>query len=353
MSDYDTSDNNRMLKGRYGSFVKGKPSKRTLINSKLLRALNWGKLGKFGVKLKLNKLFLIIGIIYLLVGGVLISISVTTIVDEKIPASEEYARKFITTEPPLHLNPGETVTARLDITGTSPERDVVFGITTSSNWNRVRVNSSIIKGTYQFEVSRVYIVRKVLANDGGLFTFSWSVNSGNSVLFGAFDANGYTTLMSNISVNNFQNYALASGNLPGGTGYLETFRDGDYFFLLLNPNVSGELVFVEVFMVTGASVSYFESARGKNQANFTFGVTDEDEYVIVVELPDGEYEVNLLGELIRIYPYQAFGFALVLLGAIFVIVGLIIKSKTQTNPNPNTVSTYDSESAGANPSHAS
>jgi hypothetical protein len=330
MSDYDTSDNNRMLKGRYGSFVKGKPSKRTLINSKLLRALNWGKLGKFGVKLKLNKLFLIIGIIYLLVGGVLISISVTTIVDEKIPASEEYARKFITTEPPLHLNPGETVTARLDITGTSPERDVVFGITTSSNWNRVRVNSSIIKGTYQFEVSRVYIVRKVLANDGGLFTFSWSVNSGNSVLFGAFDANGYTTLMSNISVNNFQNYALASGNLPGGTGYLETFRDGDYFFLL-----------------------YFESARGKNQANFTFGVTDEDEYVIVVELPDGEYEVNLLGELIRIYPYQAFGFALVLLGAIFVIVGLIIKSKTQTNPNPNTVSTYDSESAGANPSHAS
>jgi hypothetical protein len=293
----------------------------------------------------LNKLFLVVGIIYLLVGGVLIRISVTTIVDESIPAFEELARKFITPEPPLHLNSGETITARFDVTGTSPERDVVFGITTSSSWNAVRVNSSIINGTFQFEVSRVYIVRKVLANQGGLFTFSWSVNSGNSVLFGAFDATGYTALISNISVNNFQNYALVWGNLPGGIGYLETSRDGDYFFLLYNPNVSGEVVSVEVFMVTGASVSYIESAKGKNQANFTFDVTVEDEYIIVVELPHGGYEVNLRGESTIKYPYQVFGFALALLGAIFAIAGLIIKSKSQTIPSPsNTVSTYNSES---------
>jgi hypothetical protein len=293
----------------------------------------------------LNKLFLVVGIIYLLVGGILIHISVTTVVDESIPAFDEYARKFIAPEPPLHLSPGETFTARFDVTGTSPERDVVFGITTSSRWNAVRVNSSIIKGTFQFEVSRVYIVRKVLASEGGLFTFSWLVNSGNSVLFGAFDAIGYTALMSNVSVSNFENYALVGGNLPGGTGYLETFRESDHFFLLMNPNVSDEVVSVEVFMVTGASISYYESASGKAQADFTFEVTDEDKYVIIVELPDGGYEVKLWGGLILKYPYQTFGFAFVFLGAIFVLVGLIIKSKSQTIPNPpNSVSTYNSES---------
>jgi hypothetical protein len=152
-------------------------------------------------------------------------------------------------------------------------------------------------------------------------------------------------LISNISVNNFQNYALVWGSLPGGTDYLETSRYDGYFFLLYNPNVSGEVVSFEVVMVTGASVSYLESAKGKNQANFTFDITNEDEYVIVVELPDGGYEVNLQGELTVKYPNQRFGFVSVFNGAIIAIVGLIIKSKSQANPSfSNTVNSHNSES---------
>lgn len=132
----------------------------------------------------------------------------------------------------------------------------------------------------------------------------------------------------------------------GGAGYLETPRYSDYFFLLYNPNVSGEVVTVEVIMATGASVSYLESAKGKNQANFTFDVINEDEYVIVVELPDGGYEVNLRGELTIKYPNQRFGFVLVLNGAIIAIVGFIYQSKSQTIPSAsNTDSTLNSESS--------
>lgn len=101
----------------------------------------------------MDKRFLIIGIIVLLGGGVLISISVIPIVDESIPAFDEFSRKFIAPEPPVRFNYGETVTARFDVTGIAPERDVVFGITTSSSWYKVRLNSSIIKETFTAEFS--------------------------------------------------------------------------------------------------------------------------------------------------------------------------------------------------------
>jgi len=255
----------------------------------------------------LNKVFVVIGIILLIGGGLLATISVTTTIDETLSASEDIARKFLLPDVPLHLPAGETVTATFDVTGTSPQRDILMGITTNSSLDSVLVNSNIVDVTFTAEGFFYYALGTAEADEGGLFTFSWSVDSGAPVLFGAFDTDGYLTATEFLTVETFQNNALVWGSLSDGIGYLEAPKYDDYFFLLLNTNENDEEVTVEVFMVTIAAIPYLDSAKSKTQATFTYDITGEDDYRLVVELPDGVYDVTFHGELAPKHPYQMYG----------------------------------------------
>ncbi len=280
----------------------------------------------------MNKVFLVIGIILLIGGGFLATISVTTTIDETISASEDIARIFLLPDVPLHLPAGETVTAQFDVTGTSPQRDVLVGLTTNSSLDSVLVNSNIIDVTFPAEGFSYYVLGTAEADEGGLFTFSWSVDSGAPVIFGVFDTNGYLTATEFLTVETFQNNALVWGSLSDGIGYFEASTYDDYFFLLFNTNENDEEVTAEVFMVTIAAIPYIDSAHGTTQATFTVDTTSEEDYRLVVELPAGTYDVTFHSELTPQYPYQLYGFIVLLIGAAIALVGFIVKPKTTVPP---------------------
>jgi hypothetical protein len=277
----------------------------------------------------LNKVFVVIGIILLIGGGLLATISVTTTIDDTPSVSENLARKFLFPDVPLHLPVGETVTTRFDVTGTSPQRDIVVGITTETNLDSVLVNSTIIDEAFTAEGAFIYILGTTEVDEGGLITFSWSVDSGAPVLFGVFDTDGYLTVTDILTNEAFQNNALVWGSLSDGIGYLEAPKYDDYFFLLSNINDSDEEVTAEVFMVTIAAIPYLDSASGTTQATFTYDITSEDDYRLVVELPDGAYDITFHSELASQYPYQIYGLILLLIGGVIALAGFIIKEKPQ------------------------
>lgn len=275
----------------------------------------------------MNKAFVVIGIILLIGGGLLAMISVTTAIDETISASEDIARIFLLPDVPLYLPAGETVTARFDVAGTSPQRDILVGLTTNSSLDSVLVNSTIVDVTFTAEGFFVYILGTAEADEGGLFTFSWSVDSGAPVIFGVFDTEGYLAATDSLTVDAFQNNALVWGSLSDGIGYFEASSYDDYFFLLFNTNESDEEVTAEVFMVTIATIPYLDSAQGTTQATFTVDITSEDDYRLVVELPDGVYDITFHGELAPQYPYQLYGFIVLLIGAAITLIGFLAKPK--------------------------
>ena len=280
----------------------------------------------------MNKIFLVIGLIFLLGGGFLAIFSVTTTIDETISADEDIARIFLLPDAPLHLPVGETVTAQFDITGTSPQRDVLLGITTNSSLDSVLVNNTIIDVTFTAEGFFVYILGTTEADEGGLFTFLWFVDSGNPVLFGVFDTAGYMAATDSLTIDAFQNNALVWANLSEGIGFLEAPTYDDYFFLLFNTNESLEEITAEVFMVTIATIPYLDSAQGTTQTTFTVDITSEDDYWFIVELPPGTYDVTFHGELAPQYPYRLYGFIVLLIGAAITLIGFIVKPKTTVPP---------------------
>ncbi len=276
----------------------------------------------------MNKIFLVIGIIFLIGGGFLAIISVTTTIDETISANENIPRIFMLPDAPLHLPAGETVTAQFDVTGTSPQRDIIMGITTNSSLDSVLVNNTIIDVTFTAEGFFVYILGTTEIDEGGLVNFSWFVDSGNPVLIGVFDTVGYMAATDSLTVDAFQNNALIWARLSDGIGFLEAPKYDDYFFLLFNTNESYEEVTAEAFMVTMASIPYLDGAQGTTQATFNVDITSENDYWFVVELPTGTYDVTFQGELAPQYPYRLYGFIVLLIGAAIALIGFIVKPKT-------------------------
>jgi len=207
-----------------------------------------------------------------------------------------------------------------------------MGITTNSSLESVLVNSNIVDVTFPAEGFSYYVLETAEADEGGFFTFSWSVDSGSPVLFGIFDTEGYLTATEFLTVETFQNNALVWGSLSDGIGYFEASTYDDYFFLLFNTNDSDEEVTVEVFMVTIAAIPYLDSAQGTTQATFTVDITSEDDYRLVVELPAGTYDVTFHSELAPQYPYQLYGLIVLLIGAAIALVGFIVKPKTTVPP---------------------
>jgi len=275
----------------------------------------------------MQKVFVAAGIALLLIGVVLSAYSTTTTLDDSFPALEGFIRIFQAPEEPLHLSSGETVTASFDVSDTPPEENVLFGVTTSENFNSVAVNHSIFNETFIAGELFVYVVNTALSNEGGLFVFSWSVSQGDSVYFGVFDSEGHVNFWADRTAANFEMHALLYGNLSEGVGYIIAPKDDTYAFILLNGNEQAEWVTVEVMQITNASVPYLVSAEGKTHATLTYTTTTEDDYVIVTELPDGTYTVNLHAELRSTYPYQVFGFILLAVGVIATLYGFIAKLK--------------------------
>lgn len=282
----------------------------------------------------MNKAFVVIGILLLLGGGLLAMVSVSTTLDETIPAFDDLPQIFLLPDTPLSLPVGETVTARFDVAGTAPQRDVRIGLTTESLLDSVIMNSSIVDETFTAEGFYVYILGTAEADEGGLFTFSWSVASGASILFGVFDTDGYLIATDLLTIDAFQDNALVWGSLSDGIGYFEASRYDDYFFLLFNTNESDEEVTAEVFQLTIAAIPYLDSAEGTTQATFTYEISSEDDYRLVVELPDGSYEVAAHGELAPHYPYQLYGFLLLGIGAVMALLGFVVKSHTTEYTQP-------------------
>jgi hypothetical protein len=99
----------------------------------------------------LNKVFVVIGIILLIGGGLLATFYITTTIDDTLSASEDIALKILLPDVPLHLPPGETITASFYVTGTPPQRDVLIGITTNSSLDSVLVNSYIVDEAFTAE----------------------------------------------------------------------------------------------------------------------------------------------------------------------------------------------------------
>jgi hypothetical protein len=285
----------------------------------------------------MQKIFVIVGIALLLAGVVLSIYSVTTTLDDSFPAFEEFMRMFQAPEQPMHLSSGETVTASIDVSGTPPEDYVVFGVTTSENFNSVAVNSSIFDETFVAGELYAYVVCTAESDEGGLLVFSWSVSQEDSVYFGVFDSEGQMNFWADITSANFETHALLYGNLQEGIGYIVAPKEDTYAFILLNYNEQQEWVTVEVMQVTNASVPYLESAEGKTHAALTYTTTNEDDYIIVIELPDGTYTVSLNAELSPKYPYQVFGFILLAVGAIVTVYGFIAKPKPSQTVVPQNV----------------
>jgi len=277
----------------------------------------------------MNRVLVLIGVV-LLAGGVVLAlplIAVTTTIDETIAASEDFARIFLLPDVPLHLPVGEMVTARFEVSGTAPQEDVLIGLTTNSSLTSVLVNSAIIDDDFTAEGFTYYELGTAEVDEGGLLTFSWFVDSGNPVFFGVFDTDGYLTAVSLLTVEGFQDNALVWGSLSDGIGYVKASRYDDYFFIVVNSSESAEDVTVEVFMVTEAAIPYLESAEGTTQATFTEGITSEDDYRLIVELPDGAYTVAVHGELAPKYPYQLYGVLLLGIGVVVMVIGVLVKPR--------------------------
>ncbi len=285
------------------------------------------------MNLSLNKILVIIGILLLIVGGLVATLSVTTTIDETLSASEDIARKILLPDVPLSLPSGETVTARFSVTGTVPQRAVRMGMIRNASLASVLANSSLIDETFTAEGFFYYTVGTAEAGEGGLFTFSWVVDSGSPVLFGVFDTEGYLNATDFLTVATFQDNALVWGNLPNGIGYLEAPQADDYFFLLLNPTATDETVTTQVFMVTIAAIPFLESTQSTTDATLTYTIPQEDDYRIVVELPDGVYNVTFHAELAPTYPYQLYGMLIAGIAVLLIIAGVLIKLQSQTRPN--------------------
>jgi hypothetical protein len=284
----------------------------------------------------LNKILVIIGILILIGGGFVATLSVTTSIDDTLSASEDIARKILLPDAPLSLPAGETVTARFTVTGTVPERAIRMGVTTDASLAPVLANSTLIDETFVADGFFYYTLDTAEAGEGGLFTFSWSVDSGAPVLFGVFDTEGYLNATAFLTVDTFQANALVWGNLPEGIGYLETPYADDYFFLLLNPAATAETVTTQVFMVTVAAFPYLESAQSPTDATFSYTIPRDDDYRVVVELPDGTYNVTFHAELAPTYPYQLYGAVIAVIGAVLIVAGVLIKPKPQIRPSAST-----------------
>ena len=65
----------------------------------------------------MKKIFVIVDIILVLIGGILSGISRSPSFSESIPAYEDIMSLFISPEPPLHLQSSETITAIFDVSG--------------------------------------------------------------------------------------------------------------------------------------------------------------------------------------------------------------------------------------------
>jgi len=291
----------------------------------------------------MQNVFVIAGIALLLTGVVLSVYSTTTTLDDSFPALEEFMRIFQAPEEPLHLSSGETVTASFNVSDTPPEENVLFGVTTSEDFNSVAVNRSIFDETFIAGELYVYVVNTALSDEGGLFVFSWSVSQGDSVYFGVFDSEGHVNFWADRTAANFEMHALLYGNLSEGVGYIVAPKEDTYAFILLNGNEQAEWVTVEVMQITNASVPYLVSAEGKTHATLTYTTTTEDDYVIVTELPDGTYTVSLHAELSSTYPYQVFGFILLVAGAVATVYGFIAKPK----PSSTVVTPAESSKRGS------
>ncbi len=277
----------------------------------------------------MNKVLVLIGVI-LLAGGVVLAlplISVTTTIDETIAASEDFARIFLLPDVPLHLPAGETVTARFQVSGTAPEEEVLVGLTTNASLYSVLVNDTIIDDAFTAEGFTYYELGTAEVDEGGLLTFTWSVDSGAPVFFGVFDTDGYLTAVSLLTIEGFQDNALVWGSLSDGIGYFKASIYDDYFFILVNHSESAEDVTVEVFMVTEAAIPYLERAEGAAQATFTEAITSEDDYRLVVELPDGAYTVTVHGKLAPKYPYQLYGVLLLGIGVVVMVIGVLVRPR--------------------------
>jgi hypothetical protein len=281
----------------------------------------------------LNKILVIIGILMLIGGGLVATLSVTTTIDETLSASEDIARKILLPDVPLSLPAGEAVTARFTVTGTTPERAIRMGVTTNASLAPVLANSSIIDETFVAEGFFYYTLDTAEAGEGGLFTFSWSVDSGAPVLFGVFDTDGYLNVTAFLTVETFQANALVWGNLPNGIGYLEAPHSDDYFFLLLNPSAMDETVTTTVFMVTVAAIPFLDSVQSTSEATVSYTIPRDDDYRVVVELPDGAYTVTFHAELAPTYPYQLYGVISAVIGVVLIVGGVLIKPKSQIRPS--------------------
>jgi hypothetical protein len=263
-----------------------------------------------------------------LVGGLLAMMSITPSFDESIPAYDDIMSIFFAPDPSLHLQSGETITTRFDVSGTPPGDEIVFGITTVTDFTSVLVNYTVFDEIVTIDSYWVEILETTESDEGGLIVFSWDVNGNDYVYFGVFDTEGYLNLWDGeITIDNFEDYALVYGNLQSGIGYIQTAYYDDYFFLLLNNNSVEETVTVEVLQVTIAHVPYLDSASSTTQASITYETRTEDDYIVVVELPVGAYSVSLHGELDATYPYQLYGFILVGVGIVVLVYGVIAKPK--------------------------
>lgn len=273
----------------------------------------------------MHKLILVLGIILLIGGGLVATLSVATTIDDNLAASEDIPRKILLPATPLTFAAGETMTTRFTVTGTIPSHEVRMGITTNSSLASVLVNRSIIDDTITLDGWFYDTLDTAEAAAGGLFTFEWSTDSGTPVMFGVFDTDGYLNVTSFMTVETFQANALVWGRLADGIGYLEAPQSDDYFFLILNPNENPEEVVIHVFMVTYAAIPYLDSVTSTTQATLTYTIPGDDVYRFVVELPDGDYTVTFHSEGDPTYPYQLYGILIIAIGAVIAIVGVLRK----------------------------
>lgn len=290
----------------------------------------------------MHKLILLLGIIILIGGGLVTTLSVTPSIDDALVASEDSPRKILLPETPLSLPAGERVTTRFTVTGTIPQREIRVGITRNDSLATVLVNRSIIEDTQTLDGYYYTTLDTAEAAEGGLFTFGWSVDSGTPLLFGVFDTDGYLNATNFMTVETFQTNALVWGQLAEGIGFLEVSQSDDYFFLLLNPTENSEEVTTRVFMVTRAAIPYLDSVTNITQATLTYEIPRDDVYRFVVELPDGIYNVAFHSEWNPTYPYQLYGIIIMAIGVVIVVVGVLrTPTRTQTSsiPSPPLVAT--------------